>query len=227
MKRFKRLLVAVAVLSLAVPAFAKLSKYKDWSNSPEGYFMTKAERAQWSAIDTDEAAQAFVDKFIASRGGDAFVAETSKRAEMADKYLTVGKLPGSKTLRGKAIVLFGAPSAINVTGDSGAQVSRDNPAVNEAYRGAGAGGDSGGSDVKGGVSGNGSGLAESGGTFGAPMISTHVTRTYHLGFDAAPGGPVDFTFVADGSSGKDRVAKSSTNLDDAFERAAIASIKSK
>jgi GWxTD domain-containing protein len=227
MNSSKRLLVAVAVLSLAVPAFARLSKYKDWPNTPVGYFMTKAERTQWSAIQSDEEAQVFVDKFVASRGGDPFLAETSKRAEMADKYLTVGRLPGSKTLRGKAMILFGAPSAINVTGDAGTQVSRDTPAVNDAYTGAGtASGDSGGAG-KGGGGGGASGLSDGAGTYGAPMVSTHVTRTYHLGFDAAPGGPVDVTFVADGSSGKDRVSKSSTNIDDAFERAAVASIKSK
>jgi GWxTD domain-containing protein len=225
MKSSKPVLVVLAVLSLAVPAFAKLSKYKDWPNTPVGYFMTKAERVQWSAIDTDEAAQAFVDRFIASRGGDAFVAEATKRAEMADKYLTVGRLPGSKTLRGKAIVLFGAPSAINVTGDSGTQVSRTSPAVNEAYSGASAGG--GDSSSAKGSAGQGNSSAENGGTFGAPMVSTYITRTYHLGFDGAPGGPVDFTFIADGGSGKDRVAKGANNLDEAFERAAVASIKSK
>jgi GWxTD domain-containing protein len=224
--RLQRLVVAVAVLSLAVPAFAKLSKYKDWPNTPTGYFMTKAERAQWSAIQSDEEAQLFVDKFVASRGGDAFVAEASKRAEMADKYLTVGKLPGSKTLRGKAIVLFGAPTAINVTGDSGTQVTRDNPAAHEAYSGASAGGGDSGGGVKGG-GGPGGGLAEGEGTFGAPMVSTHVTRTFHLTFDAAPGGPVDVTFIADGSTGKDRVARNSGSLDEAFERAAVASIKFK
>ena len=80
MKRFKNLLVAVAVLSLAVPAFAGVSsKYKDWANSPEGYFMTKAERDQWSRLDSDTAAEKFIADFHARRPAN-FEKEVAARA---------------------------------------------------------------------------------------------------------------------------------------------------
>src|SRR5437763_7539071 len=128
----KRVLFAVVAAAVAVSAFAGLSKYKGWESSPQGYFMTKAERAQWDAIKTDAEAQAFVNTFVASRGGDAWVAEVAKRADMADKYLTVGTAQGSKTLRGKAVILFGAPSDLKVTDTNDTHVKRDSQAMNSA-----------------------------------------------------------------------------------------------
>ena len=79
--------------------------------------MTKAERAQWAAITNDDDAQKFIDKFIASRGPD-FVDEVKTRAAIADKYLTYGKTPGSKSLRGKVIILLGPPTSMAVSSRS-------------------------------------------------------------------------------------------------------------
>ncbi|HUP63122.1 MAG TPA: hypothetical protein VNA69_22215 [Thermoanaerobaculia bacterium] len=73
--------------------------------------MTKAEREQWRAVTTEQDAETFVTEFLARRPAN-FAAEVTKRAEMADKYLTVGKVKGSSSLRGKLIVLFGAPAAM-------------------------------------------------------------------------------------------------------------------
>jgi len=89
-------------------------KFQQWAESPQAYFMTKAERAEWAAITTDDAAQQFVDKFVASRGPD-FIEEVKTRAAIADKYLTVGKTPGSRSLRGKVIIVLGPPSSMNVS----------------------------------------------------------------------------------------------------------------
>lgn len=44
-------LFAVATILLAMPLLAAdLGKYKDWDQSPQGYFMTKAEHEQWKAV---------------------------------------------------------------------------------------------------------------------------------------------------------------------------------
>ena len=110
----RRFLIAALSTFIAVPLFAGLSaKYKDWPSTPQGYFMTAAERAQWATITADDEAEKFIQKFLAARGGE-FAAEVAKRTEMADKYLTIGKTPGSKTLRGRAIILLGPPASLDV-----------------------------------------------------------------------------------------------------------------
>jgi GWxTD domain-containing protein len=219
----KRVLLAVLAVVVAVPLFAGVSsKFKDWSNSPQGYFMTKAEKAQWSAINTDADAQAFVDKFVASRGGDAWTAEVAKRAEMADRYLTVSKTPGSKSLRGKAVVLFGPPTSMTVTDASDLHTTRDNPAMASAMT-------SGGASDSGSKGGGAGGAAGSSGpeSFGSELVTGHAIRNFDMGFAAVPGGAVNVTFIADVQSGKDRVAKGMKELEAAFDRAAETSIKTK
>ena len=114
MKRF--LLIAIACLVAPALFAAGLSKYKNWPNSPQGYFMTKAERADWKAnVHSDDDAEKFVNKFVASRG-PGFAEDVAKRAEMADKHLTVSGRAGSLTTRGKIIVLLGPPSTMNIVG---------------------------------------------------------------------------------------------------------------
>jgi len=55
---------AVATL-VALPLLAAdLGKYNDWDQSPQGYFMTKAEREQWERVDTAAAAEKFVAEFL-------------------------------------------------------------------------------------------------------------------------------------------------------------------
>jgi GWxTD domain-containing protein len=113
--RLLPLLAVVALLSPAVLA-SELSKYKDWPSSPQGYFMTGAERSEWKAnVKTDSDAEAFINKFIASRG-PGFVEDVAKRADAADQHLTVAHKAGSRTLRGKIVILLGPPSAFTISG---------------------------------------------------------------------------------------------------------------
>src|ERR1043165_3703764 len=112
----RKYLVFSAVLALIAPVvFAGgLSKYKNWPNSPQGYFMTNAERAEWKAsVKTDEEAEQFVKKFVESRG-PGFADDVAKRADMADKHLSVAGRAGSLPPRGKLVILFGPPSSFNV-----------------------------------------------------------------------------------------------------------------
>jgi GWxTD domain-containing protein len=112
----RKSLLTLAVLCLCAPALlaGSLSKYKNWPNSPQGYFMTNAERAEWKAsVKTDEEAEQFVKKFLESRG-PGFAEDVAKRAEMADKHLTVSGRAGSLTTRGKLVILFGPPASFSV-----------------------------------------------------------------------------------------------------------------
>jgi hypothetical protein len=104
----KRIAAAVTLTLCAVAAFAGVSRsYNDWPKTPIGYYMTIAEKKQWSALQSDAEAEQFIKDIIAKRGGDTFTREVAQNAEKADKYLTIGKTPGSETVRGKMMILLG------------------------------------------------------------------------------------------------------------------------
>jgi GWxTD domain-containing protein len=203
------LLLSIAVM---IPAIAASPAFKDWENSPQGYFMTKAEHQEWTAVRTDEEAQRFIAAFVARRGPN-FAADVVARTEKADKLLTIGKMAGSKTLRGKTVILFGPPTAVDVSdfADS-SSVHHSSPSVANAYSGgsmASADGDS----------------NEGSKTMG----SANITRNYHFTYATTPAGPLDVTISADPNTGKDRARgrDDAKRLEAAFEAAAQASIKTK
>ena len=89
-----------------------LSKpYKNWDRTPEAYFLTNAERAEWKKVKTDAEAQNFILDYKAKRGPE-WEKTLAERVAAADKYFSAGETKGSMTLRGKVIILFGPPSAI-------------------------------------------------------------------------------------------------------------------
>src|SRR5262249_20421625 len=81
----KKLLLVLAGLAAATAALAQLSKNKDWDKSPEAYFLTSAERADWKNVKTDEEADKFIAVYYARRGGEAFKQEISRRIAAADQ----------------------------------------------------------------------------------------------------------------------------------------------
>jgi len=101
------------VLAIALLFAANLGKYKEWAESPQGYFMTKAERAEWSKLTTEADAARFVDRFLASRG-PRFAADVAAAAKDADDHLTVAGKKGSQTLRGKIVILLGRPASVTI-----------------------------------------------------------------------------------------------------------------
>ncbi len=94
-------------------ATATLGRYSNWAESPQGYFMTKAECAAWSKLTTEAGAAQFVDKFLASRG-PAFTASVAAWAKDADDNLGVDGKRGSQTLRGKIVILLGRPASVTI-----------------------------------------------------------------------------------------------------------------
>jgi len=215
-----RLLVLLLSIAVVVPVFAANPDFKDWERSPQGYFMTTAERQEWTAIKTQEEAQHFIDQFLAKRG-PTFAADVADRAAKADKYFTISKIPGSKTLRGKVVILFGPPSSADVfdVADASA-VHHDSPAMAGALSGgSSAGSDGGGRDAGGSDSNEGA----------RTMGGLSVTKNYHFVYTSTVAGPLDVTISADSATGKDRPRdkKTSKQLDAAFEAAAQASIKTK
>src|SRR5262245_56721361 len=107
----KLFVVAAAAVLIAPDVHAALSKYKDWGNSPEAYFLSKEEREKWAAIDSDDAAEAFVNAYRDARG-KGFAAAIQSRIEFADKNFKMGKKKGSETLRGKTLIVLGPPARV-------------------------------------------------------------------------------------------------------------------
>jgi GWxTD domain-containing protein len=108
-----------AALALTIAAFASgafadgLSRqYKKWDRTPEAYFLTNAERAEWKKVKTDQEAQNFILDYKGKRGPE-FEKMLKERIAAADKYFSAGETKGSETLRGKVIIVFGPPSGID------------------------------------------------------------------------------------------------------------------
>jgi GWxTD domain-containing protein len=114
-----RILRFAAALIVAVPMFAAdLGAHKSWPDSPQGWFMTKAERTQWATLTSEADAAKFIADFLARRD-PKFASEIALRVKKADEYFTVGKTAGSQAMRGKVIILLGPPSSMDVTAKKG------------------------------------------------------------------------------------------------------------
>jgi GWxTD domain-containing protein len=118
------LLLFAAVLALTSASLfaADPGRYRDWANSPQGYFLTAAEREAWGKVKSEGDAERFVAEFLAKRG-PGFAAEVEAAAKEADAHLTAGRKPGSKTLRGRIVILLGPPAGFSVTQAKGASTS--------------------------------------------------------------------------------------------------------
>jgi GWxTD domain-containing protein len=217
--RSRALLCSIfGIILMAVPLLAGgLDKFKNWDQSPQGYLMTKAEKTQWAAIKTDEEAEKFVSAFVASRKPE-FVDEVANRATQADKYLTVAKVQGSKSLRGKVIILLGPPSAMDVAVTSREDSKRDNPLVANAMTNTGGYGVSGRSGDTGGG--------------GNTLSTTQGLRIYHFSYQGAAAKALDRNSIeinveVDADTGKDRIASRSDakDVEEIFEIAAQSWLK--
>lgn len=216
-------LAIAAVLLVALPVLAAdLGRFNDWPDSPQGYFMTADERAGWSKLATEGEAQAFVDAFLARRAPD-FAGEIATRAEMADRYLTLGRTPGSRSLRGKVVILFGPPTSVYITDRSKASTKRDNPLMAGVLSNVGFT-----MLTDGGAHGN----ADSASSSGTTLLTVKGVRTYALTFSGDAVKRIidrkDASFVidADGGTGRDEFASRSAGreAEALFELAARASI---
>ena len=128
-----RIVLLVVMILWAPPLIAGgLSPdLKKWPASPEAYFLTSAERAEWKKVSTDDQAKELVARYWAERAPE-LPQILQERIAVADKYFSRGKTRGSETLRGKVIILFGPPSGMRQgAGDSrmGAAAETDRASV--------------------------------------------------------------------------------------------------
>lgn len=207
-----RLPLRLAVLLLCVPAFAGTLKYKEWPQSPEGLFMTKGERAQWAKVDNDSDAATFIAAFRAKRP-EYFPKMVAERAKNADKYLSIGKTRGSKSLRGKVIILLGPPTSMDVSDEPVTNSEkRDNPAV---------------SDLLSNMNSNQNSPGAINDTFVPPLSTSTVVRRIHFNYQgasaqAADRRQIDVNLEVDPISGRDFIASHNdeADVDQIFEAVA-------
>jgi len=190
------LAVLITLISSAVFGRGLDKKYKKWPKSPQAYFLTNSEKEAWNDVKTNEEAEKFIQDYLDRRGPD-FQKMLNKRIEEADKYFSSGKTPGSETLRGKVVIVFGAPTSISAAGGPG---QGSGQTVRNVVASAGA--DPGGGN-------NASIDAGSAGGGGNPMFSSHSSGGHLSDF------PV-FTFVYDASAAPKAIGKE-FNVDLAME----------
>lgn len=94
---------------------------EDWASSPEAYFLTSEERAEWKTLDSGLERDRFKERYWLKRDPtpgtekNEFRDTVLGRIQTADKRFPLGKMPGARTNRGMAFVLFGTPARVNDT----------------------------------------------------------------------------------------------------------------
>ncbi len=115
----KRVLIAAVGLAVAAIGLAQLSKYKDWAKSGEAYFLTPAEKEEWSRVHTDDEAASFIASYWVKRdpnpstAANEFRDEINRRIAAADEQFKMRSKRGSETVRGRLLVTLGLPSRVS------------------------------------------------------------------------------------------------------------------
>jgi GWxTD domain-containing protein len=102
MKRYAALLALTLLLTAQ-------AKWRDWIKSPEAYFATTEERAEWDRIVSPGDAERFIDDFWKKRG-DTFRKEVHSRIAVADDLFRIPGARGSTTARGRVWMILGSPT---------------------------------------------------------------------------------------------------------------------
>jgi GWxTD domain-containing protein len=108
----KRIILAVAAFAVAFVALSQLSQYKDWARSPEAYFLTAAEKQEWSKVASDADAEKFIADYWAKRGGQRFKEGILRRIAAADQQFKMRRQKGSESARGRIFITMGNPSRV-------------------------------------------------------------------------------------------------------------------
>jgi GWxTD domain-containing protein len=112
----RHLALALAALLLLPPAAGGQGRQGDWAESPEAYFLTRAERQEWQALRSDEERERFKARYWARRNpspatpDNPFREVVLGRIRTADSRFTIGDTPGSRTARGQVFIVLGTPA---------------------------------------------------------------------------------------------------------------------
>jgi GWxTD domain-containing protein len=139
MKRVRIALCALLFTAIAATSlFAALSKDNaDFPKGPAQYLLTKDEIAEWSSVQTDEEALAFINRFWARRDptpgtpANEFRNGYNERVKLADQRFHTARLAGSLTDRGKVFIALGGPTHLKRSRSVPASTIQAGPTFNE------------------------------------------------------------------------------------------------
>jgi len=103
-----RKITLIATLFLAVSAMAADDPLK-WNKTPEAYYMTAAEKAEWKNVSSPEQARTFIEEYRRKRG-EQFLEDIRTLVDKADKQFKLDKTAGSLTQKGRVFMILGAPN---------------------------------------------------------------------------------------------------------------------
>ena len=112
----KKAILSFAGLAFSALALGQLAKHKDWTKSPEAYFLTPSERQEWSQVRTDEEAEKFILLYWARRdpspatANNEFRDEVNRRIAAADEQFKMRRQRGAESARGRLLIVLGAPN---------------------------------------------------------------------------------------------------------------------
>ncbi|HEY7574402.1 MAG TPA: GWxTD domain-containing protein [Thermoanaerobaculia bacterium] len=120
MKNISRIALVLLFSALGTIGNAQTpaSNDEDWANSPEAYFLTKAERADWKKLDSRESRESFKQAYWLKRdptpgtAKNEFREGVAARIETAEKRWTIEGTPGARTSRGRVFIVFGSPARV-------------------------------------------------------------------------------------------------------------------
>jgi GWxTD domain-containing protein len=111
-----RAIVPVLFLAAFASLLAAPGDEEDWSASPEAYFLTAEERADWRSLDSRESRRLFQERYWLKRDPspgsekNEFHELVLARIKTADERFRIQKTPGSRTARGKVFIVLGTPA---------------------------------------------------------------------------------------------------------------------
>lgn len=114
--RLGRAGAVVAFFALFLQPAAPAQDAEDWSSSPEAYFLTSEERAEWKTLDSRDSRQKFIERYWLKRDPtpgterNEFRETVLARIKTADERFRIEKTPGSRTARGFVFIVFGTPA---------------------------------------------------------------------------------------------------------------------
>lgn len=89
-----------------------------WIDTPEAYFVTGSETAEWATLRTDAEKQNFIERYWLRRDPtpgtprNEFRELVQGRIMTADQKFSIDKTKGSTTARGMVFILFGTPASV-------------------------------------------------------------------------------------------------------------------
>jgi GWxTD domain-containing protein len=110
--------IAPVLLLLSLLAAAGREDPEDWANSPQAYFLTAEERAEWKKLDSRDSRAAFQERYWLKRDPtpasekNEFREMVLARIKTADARFGIEKTPGSRTARGLVFIVLGTPARV-------------------------------------------------------------------------------------------------------------------